>query len=79
MNPIEFNYKKLKIAQDLPKKTLESIGMKLMKKNSNGIFEIPKDEVIVSYINDLASKRKIKQGFNKNNKINFKIWLLYLL
>ena len=60
MNPIEFNYKKLKIAQDLPKKTLESIGMKLMKKNSNGIFEIPKDEVIVSYINDLASKRKIK-------------------
>lgn len=60
MNPIEFKYKKLRVAQDLNKKTLEAVGMKLMKRNANGAFTIPEDSVICAYINDLAAKRKIK-------------------
>jgi hypothetical protein len=60
MNPIEFNYKKLRIAQDLSKKTLEAIGMKLMKKNEDGIFIMPDDNDIVRYINNLAEKMEIK-------------------
>ena len=60
MNPIEFNYKKLRVAQDLNKKTLEAIGMKLMKRNNDGAFVIPDDSVICAYINDLAAKKKIK-------------------
>lgn len=60
MNHIEFNYKKLRIAQDLNKKTIDTIGMKLMKINDNGIYQLPDDNTIFSYINNLASKRKIK-------------------
>lgn len=60
MNQIEFNYKKLKMAQDLNRKTLESIGMKLLKKNKEGTFTIPSDQEIASYMNDLAEKRLIK-------------------
>lgn len=57
---IEFNYKKLKIAQDLNKKTLEAIGMKLFKKNKDGIYDMPTDSVIAGYINSLAEKRELK-------------------
>ena len=46
MSPIEYKYKKLRIAQDLNKKTLENIGMKLLKKNKQGIFEMPDESVI---------------------------------
>lgn len=60
MTSIEYNYKKLKTAQDLNKKTLEMIGMKLLKKNSSGIFEMPNESIIASYLNDLAEKREIK-------------------
>lgn len=60
MNHIEFNYKKLKVAQDLNRKTIDTIGMKLMKRNTNGTYLLPEDHIIHSYINDLASKRKIK-------------------
>jgi predicted GIY-YIG superfamily endonuclease len=60
MNTVEFNYKKLRLAQDLNKKTLEAIGMKLMQKNKDGIFVMPDDSVILSYINNLAEKREIK-------------------
>lgn len=60
MNPIEFNYKKLRIAQELSKKTIETIGIKLLKKNEDGVFIMPTDSVIWAYINDLAEKRKIK-------------------
>lgn len=60
MNHIEFNYKKLKTAQDLNKKTLEAIGMKLLKKNDKGLFVMPNEEFIAKYINDLAEKRLIK-------------------
>lgn len=60
MNPIEFNYKKLRMAQDLNKKTLETIGMMLLKKNEDGIFVMPNDFVIAGYINNLAEKREIK-------------------
>jgi hypothetical protein len=60
MNPIEFNYKKLRMAQDLNKKTLEAIGMKLLQKNKDGVFIMPDDSIIAGYINDLADKREIK-------------------
>ena len=60
MNPIEFNYKKLRMAQDLNKKTLEAIGMKLLKKNKDGVFVMPDDSKIAGYINNLAEKREIK-------------------
>ena len=60
MNPIEFDYKKLRMAQDLNKKTLEAIGMKLLKKNKDGVFVMPEDSVIAGYINSLAEKREIK-------------------
>jgi len=60
MNPIEYKYKKLRIAQDLNKKTLESIGMKLLQKNKDGVFVMPDDLIIVRHINDLAEKREIK-------------------
>jgi hypothetical protein len=60
MNPIEFNYKKLRMAQDLNKKTLEAIGMKLLQKNKDGVFVMPHDSIIAGYINNLAEKREIK-------------------
>lgn len=60
MNPIDFNYKKLRMAQDLNKKTLEVIGMKLMQKDKEGNFVMPEDLEIINYINDLAEKREIK-------------------
>jgi hypothetical protein len=60
MNPIEFNYKKLRMAQDLNKKTLEAIGMKLLKKNKDGVFVMPDDSIIAGYLNNLAEKREIK-------------------
>lgn len=60
MNPIEFKYKKLRIAQDLNKTTLQAIGMKLLKQNKDGVFEMPEDSVIASYINGLAEKMEIK-------------------
>ena len=60
MNPIEFNYKKLRMAQDLNKKTLEAIGMKLLQKNKDGVFVMPEDSIIAGYINNLAEKREIK-------------------
>jgi hypothetical protein len=60
MNPIEFNYKKLRMAQDLNKKTLEAIGMKLMQKNKDGVFVMPDYSIIAGYINNLAEKREIK-------------------
>jgi len=60
MNPIEFNYKKLRMAQDLNKKTLEAIGIKLLQKNKDGVFMMPDDSIIVGYINNLAEKREIK-------------------
>lgn len=60
MNPLDFNYKKLRVAQDLNKRTLEAIGMKLLKKDENGIFKIPDEATIAKYINDLASEKKIK-------------------
>jgi len=60
MNPIEFNYKKLRMAQDLNKKTLEAIGMKLLQKNKHGVFVMPDDSIIAGYINNLAEKREIK-------------------
>ena len=60
MNPIEFDYKKLRIAQDINKKTLEAIGMKLLKKNKDGVFVMPEYSIIAGYINDLAEKREIK-------------------
>lgn len=60
MNPIEFNYKKLRMAQDLNKKTLEAIGMKLLQKNKDGVFVMPDDSIIAGYINNLAEKREIK-------------------
>jgi hypothetical protein len=60
MNPIEFNYKKLRMAQDLNKKTLEAIGMKLLQKNKEGLFAMPSDLIIAAYLNNLAEKREIK-------------------
>ena len=60
MNPIEFNYKKLRMAQDLNKKTLEAIGMRLLQKNKDGVFIMPDDSIIAGYINNLAEKREIK-------------------
>jgi len=60
MTPIEFNYKKLRMAQDLNKKTLEAIGMKLLQKNKDGIFVMPNDSIIAGYINSLAEKRELK-------------------
>ena len=60
MNPIEFNYKKLRMAQDLNKKTLETIKMKLLQKNKHGVFVMPDDSIIAGYINNLAEKREIK-------------------
>lgn len=60
MSQIDYNYKKLRTAQDLNKRTLEAIGMKLLKKNKDGIFEMPDDSVIAAYINTLAEKREIK-------------------
>jgi hypothetical protein len=59
MNAIEFNYKKLRIAQDLNKKTLEAIGVRLMTKD-NGVFVMPSEFDIVKYINSLAEKREVK-------------------
>jgi hypothetical protein len=60
MNPIDFNYKKLRMAQDLNKKTLEAVGMKLLKKNELGVFVMPDENTIAGYINSLAEKREIK-------------------
>jgi hypothetical protein len=60
MNPIDFNYKKLRMAQDLTKKTLETIGMRLLKKNESGVFEMPDENTIAAYINGLAERREIK-------------------
>lgn len=60
MNYIEFDYKKLRTAQDLPRKTLELIGMKLLKKGEDGVFKMPDTTTIASYLNRLAVKRKIK-------------------
>jgi hypothetical protein len=60
MNAIEFKYKKLRMAQDLNRKTLEAIGMRLLQKNSDGIFVMPNESVIASYINSLAEKRELK-------------------
>ena len=48
------------MAQDLNKKTLEAIGMKLLQKNKDGVFVMPEDSVIAGYINNLAEKREIK-------------------
>jgi hypothetical protein len=48
------------MAHDLNKKTLEHIGMKLMKKNENNVFIIPDDSEVAGYLNKLAEKREIK-------------------
>ena len=48
------------MAQDLNKKTLEAIGMKLLQKNKDGVFVMPEDSIIAGYINNLAEKREIK-------------------
>ena len=48
------------MAQDLNKKTLEAIGMKLLKKNKDGVFVMPDDSIIAGYLNNLAEKREIK-------------------
>ena len=60
MNPIEFKYKKLRMAQDLNRKTLEAIGMKLLQRNKDGVFVMPEDSIIAGYINNLAEKREVK-------------------
>jgi hypothetical protein len=60
MEPIEFNYKKLRVAQDLTKKTLGTVAMRLLRKDDNGTFIMPSDNEIASYINGLAEKRLIK-------------------
>lgn len=60
MKQIEFNYKKLRAAQDLNKKILEAVGMRLLKKDSDGIFQMPPENEIAAYINSLAEKREIK-------------------
>ena len=60
MPQVDYNYKKLRTAQDLNKRTLEAIGMKLLQKSKDGIFEMPDDSIIASYINSLAEKREIK-------------------
>ena len=60
MEPIEFKYKKLRVAQDLNKKTLGQVGMRLLRKGEDGTFIMPSDKEIAAYINDLAEKRLIK-------------------
>lgn len=69
MSTIEYKYKKLRTAQDLNKKTLEAVGMKLLQKNENGIYVMPDDSVIASYINSLAEKREIKH-YRLNGEYN---------
>ena len=59
MKPIEFNYRKLRTAQDLNKTTLGAVGMRLLKKNNDGVFEMPPENEIAAYINNLAEKREI--------------------
>lgn len=60
MTAIEFGYRKLRLAQDLNKKTIETIGLLLANKNEDGIYELPAKSVIVDYLNKLASEKKIK-------------------
>jgi hypothetical protein len=60
MDAIDYKYKKLRMAQDLNKKTLEVIGMRLLKINEEGLFVMPNNALIAVYINNLAEKREIK-------------------
>lgn len=60
METIEFKYKKLRVAQDLNKRTIGQIGMRLLRKGEDGTFIMPSEIEIAKYINDLAEKRLIK-------------------
>ena len=57
---IEFDYRKLRLAQHLSKRTLDTIGMRLLKENKNGIYSIPDVDTIAAHLNKLAKERKIK-------------------
>jgi len=57
---IEHNYKKLRTAQELNKRTLEAVAMRLMKKDDCGIFQLPDDNEVFAYINKLAEEGKVK-------------------
>lgn len=73
METIEYKYKKLRVAQDLTKKVIGTIGMKLMRKNKKGIFELPPEEEIYSYLNTLAENRMIKHYILEG--VNEKVYL----
>lgn len=57
---LDFDYKKLRLAQDLNKSTLEQIAFRLMKESNSGLYEKPNVEEIAVFLNDLARSRKIK-------------------
>lgn len=67
---IEFNYKKLKMAKDLTKKTLRSFGMSLMKKTDDENYIFPTDEEICSHLNRLARQRMIKHYVLRGESAN---------
>lgn len=60
MEPIKTMYSKLRLAQDLNKRILNQIGMRLLRKGENGLFNMPSDNEIATYLNDLAEKGLIK-------------------
>lgn len=72
---IELIYKKLKLAQDLSDALIRRIGLKLICKKSNGLFEPPTKEEVAKYLNGLAENNKVKhyrlENINGQNVILF--------
>lgn len=55
-----FNYKRLRLAQDLNKTTRGKLALKLAKHNAElGRFELPSDDEVTTYINKLAEQQEI--------------------
>jgi hypothetical protein len=59
MNQIEYQDKKLRLAQDLGQRVLEAFAVRLAKFNGKS-FDVPPFEAAIEYLNDLASKKLIE-------------------
>ena len=56
---IEHNYKKLRLAQDLPRTTLQILSINLMRINDDGVYSVPPTDEIAAYLNKMAKQSKI--------------------
>lgn len=74
MEAINFNGKRLRLAQDLPKRCLGEIALSLVKKANNGIYKEPSEEEVCAHIEDLAEQGIIKHYSLKGEHCDVKLY-----